>query len=124
MTYIIQNKETFQKDLYIKKTLLVENSVTPWVPKNDIKIKSIVCELSDTPLGSGNSIIRIWKNRGEASQQIVFDASFAANESSKSSATNFSHAISANDKITHSVTQIAGTDAGGHAIISFLYENV
>lgn len=124
MTYIIQSKETFQKDLYIKKTLLIENSVTPWVPKNDIKIKSIICELSDTPLGSGSSIIRIWKNRGESSQQIVFDASFAANESSKNTANDFSQVISANDKITHSVTQIAGTDAGGHAIISFLYENV
>ncbi len=124
MTYLIQHREILQKDLYIKKQLVVENSLTPWVPKSDVKIKSIVCELNDTPLGSGSSIIRIWNNRGESGQQIIFDASFSANESSKSTATNFSHSIDANDKITYSVTQIAGTDAGGHAIISFLYENV
>ena len=123
MTYIKQQKETFQKDLYIKKQLEVENSVTPWVPKIGLTIKSIVCELSDTPIGTGSSTIRIWNNRGDSSQQIVFDAVFNANDSSKTTASNFLHTIDSGDNITYSVTQVTSDDPGGQAIISFMYEN-
>lgn len=125
MTYVHQTqyKETFQKDLYLKNKLKVKHDPTPWVPKSNIRLTKIVVELKDTALGSGSSIIRLYKNYGESNQQIIFDAVFAENDRTQETSSLFSHAVAAGDEITYGVTQITSTDAGGEAIISFLYEN-
>jgi len=125
MTYIYQTqyKEKFQKDLYIKKKLSVGHNSTPWTPKVNISIKKIVVELKDTALGNGNSIVRIYKNYGDSSQQIVYDAVFSANDISQETSSLFTFAVSAGDEITYGVTQVTSNDPGGEAIISFIYEN-
>lgn len=125
MTYIRQSpyKETFQKDLYVKKKFTISNSNTPWVPKIDIVLNKIVCELKDTATGTGNTILRFYKNFGASSQAIIFDAVFAANDVSQETSTIFSFAISAGDEITYSIVSTTSNDPGGEAIISFLYQN-
>jgi hypothetical protein len=125
MTYIqqIQYKETFQKDLYIKKKFNVGNSSTPWVPKIDIVLNKIVCELKDNATGTGSTILRFYKNIGSSSQAIIFDAVFAANDVSQETNAVFSFPISAGDEVTYSVVSTTSNDPGGEAIISFLYKN-
>jgi len=125
MTYIYQSqyKEKLQKDLYVKKKLSVGHNDTPWKPKVVISIKKIVVELKDTASGSGSSIIRIYKNYGHSSQQIVYDAVFAANDISQETSSLFSFAVPEGSEITYGVTQVTSNDPGGEAIISFIYEN-
>lgn len=122
MTYLT-NKVQLQKDLYIKRSLSISDSVTPWSPKTDVTLNSIKCELKSTATGAGNSIIRIWKNRGTSNQAVIFDASFAANEATKETVASFTHAVAAGAEITYSITSITDSNPGGEAIISFLYEN-
>ena len=125
MTYISQTqyKEKFQKDLYIKKKLAVGHNNTPWTPKVNISLKKIVVELKDTALGSGSSIVRIYKNYGHSSQQIVYDAVFAANDTTQETSSLFSFSVPEGSEITYGVTQVTSDDPGGEAIISFIYEN-
>jgi hypothetical protein len=122
MTYQAK-KVQLQKDLYIKRSLSISDSVTPWSPKTDITLNSIKCELKSTATGAGNSIIRIWENRGASNQNIIFDASFAANQAVKETVSSFAYAVTAGAEITYSIIQTTATDPGGEAIISFLYEN-
>lgn len=123
MTYFKQLKEKSQKDLYIKKKFSVVDSVTPWIPKFDIVLKKIICELNDTPIGTGSSNVRFYVNRGEPTEAILFDASFSENENIKATLSNYSQIITQDSKITYSITSVASTDPGGQAIISFVYEN-
>lgn len=125
MTYIRQSqyKETFQKDLYVKKKFAVGNSSTPWVPKVGIVLNKVVCELKDTATGTGNTIVRFYKNFGGSNQAIIFDAVFAANDVSQETSSVFSFSINAGDEITYSVVSTTSNDPGGEAIISFLYQN-
>lgn len=125
MTYIVRNqiKESLQKDLYIKKKLNVSVSQTPWIPKVNITLKKIVCDLKDTALGSGNTIIRIYKNYGQASQDTIFDIVFAQNEVTQETNSIFSYSINAGDEINYGVVSVTDADPGGEAIISFIYEN-
>jgi len=105
VTYIQQSqyKETFQKDLYVKKKFAVGNSSTPWVPKVGIVLN--------------------YKNFGGSNQAIIFDAVFAANDVSQETSSVFSFSINAGDEITYSVISTTSNDPGGEAIISFLYQN-
>jgi len=123
MTYFKQTKEKFQKDLYIKKKLSVGHNETPWVPKVNITLKKIVVELKDTASGTGNTIVRIYKNYGSGSQETIFDAVFAANDVTQETSSLFSFSITAGEEITYGVTQVTSNDPGGEAIISFVYEN-
>lgn len=125
MTYIhtAQYKEKLQKDLYIKKKLSVGHNNTPWVPKVNVTLKKIVIDLKDTASGSGNTIIRIYKNYDHSNQQIIFDAVFAANDISQETNSLFSFEVLAGEEITFGVTQVTSNDPGGEAIISFVYEN-
>ena len=125
MTYISQTqyKEKFQKDLYIKKKLSIGHNNTPWIPKVNISLKKIVVELKDTALGSGSSIVRFYKNYGHSSQQIIYDAVFAENDTTQETSSLFSFLITAGEEITYGVTQVTSNDPGGEAIISFVYEN-
>lgn len=123
MTYFKQIKEKSQKDLYVKKKFSIGDSVTPWVPKFDIILKKIICELSDTPIGTGTSNIRFYINRGEPTEAILFDASFSENENIKSTLASYSQLIAQDSKITYSITSVTSIDPGGQAIISFVYEN-
>jgi hypothetical protein len=125
MTYIQQSqyKETLQKDLYIKKKFSVGNSNTPWVPKVDIVLNKIVCDLKDTATGNGSTIIRFFKNYGTSSQSIIFDAVFAANDVSQETSSVFSFSVNAGDEVTYSIISTTSSDPGGEAIISFLYRN-
>jgi hypothetical protein len=125
MTYIhtTQYKEKFQKDLYIKKKLEIGHNNTPWAPKVNITLKKIVCELKDTASGSGSSILRIHKNYGHSSQQIIFDAVFAENDVTQETSSIFSFSVSAGDEITFEVASVTSNDPGGEVIISFVYEN-
>lgn len=125
MTYISQTqyKEKFQKDLYIKKKLSVGHNNTPWTPKVNISLKKIVVELKDTALGNGSSIVRIYKNYGHSSQQIVYDAVFVANDTTQETSSLFSFSVPEGSEITYGVTQVTSDDPGGEAIISFIYEN-
>ena len=125
MTYIYSAsiKEKFQKDLYIKKKLSIGHNNTPWKPKVNILLKKIVVELKDTASGSGNSVIRLYNNYGQGSQQIIYDASFASNDASQETSSVFSFAVQAGSEITYGITQVTSNDPGGEAIISFIYEN-
>ena len=125
MTYVHQTqyKEKFQKDLYIKKKLSVEHNETPWVPKVNVTLKKIVVDLKDTASGTGNTIIRIYKNFGQSSQTTIFDAVFSANDVTQETSSLFSFAVLAGEEITYGVTQVTSNDPGGEVIISFVYEN-
>ena len=122
MTYL-PAKEQLQKDLYIKTKFSVSDSNTPWIPQFGVLLKSIVVELKDTATGTGNSVVRIWENRGESNQAIIFDATFSANEAIKETSSVFSRSVASGSEIAYSITEITSEDPGGHAIISFVYEN-
>lgn len=124
MTYFKQIKEKFQKDLYIKKSFSVMDSTTPWIPKVDIELKKIVCELNETPIGTGSSNVRFYLNKGEANESILFDANFSENENIKSTLSSYSQTVLKDSKITYSITSITSDVPGGQAIINFIYENV
>lgn len=125
MTYIHQTqyKEKLQKDLYVKKKFIIGQNSTPWSPKVDILLTKIVVEMKDTALGSGSTIVRFYKNFGHSSQQIIYDAVFAENDVTQETSSLFSFSVPAGSEITYGVTQVASADAGGEAIISFIYEN-
>jgi hypothetical protein len=122
MSYLL-NKPLLQKDLYIKKKFTVSDSTTPWIPQVNITLNSIKVELKDTATGTGNSVLRIWENRGASNQAIIFDATFSANDAIKQTNSSFSRSVTSGAEITYSITQITTGDAGGEAIISFVYEN-
>jgi len=125
MTYITRSlsRETLQKDLYIKKKFSVGVNNTPWIPKVNILITKIVCELKDTASGSGSSVIRIYKNYGTASQETIFDAVFSENQISDETNALFSYSLPAGSEVVYGITSVTSNDPGGEAIISFLYEN-
>ena len=123
MTYFAQANRQ-QKDLYIKKTLSTQHSTTPWIPKENIKITAIDMTVFTAPAGSGNTTIRVYKDRTLGSEATLFDGVFSAGETSESTATNYSQTIVAGSRITYSIISEASGSPGVDCLISFTYENI
>ena len=123
MTYFTANRK-LQKDLYVKKDLDLQDSTTPWVPKSNIRITSILVKAYTAPTGTGNTTVRVYKNKGTASEAILSDLVLNSSTVSAQTANNYSQDIEADSEITYSITTTTSVHPGKDAIINFIYELV
>ena len=124
MTYFVQARK-LHKDLYIKKTLTTQHSTTPWIPKQDIRVTSIdMIVLNTAPSGSGNTVIRVYKDRTLSSEETLFTGTFSAGETEEATTSTFSKKITAGSRITYSIVSEAAGNPGEYCLIRFTYENI
>jgi len=119
MTYL--PKKPLQKDLYIKKDLDIQDSTTPWVPQNKIKITKIKVKSYTSPTGTGNTTLRIYKDKGDSSQAVLCDLVLNSSTTQAQTGGSFSEEIDIDSKITYSITTVTSVHPGSDAIISFMY---
>jgi hypothetical protein len=114
-------RPTLQKDLYVKKDLDVQDSTTPWVPKNKINITKINVKAYTAPTGTGSTTVRIYKDKGESSQAVLCDLVLNSSTVEASTGSSFNEELDAGSKITYSITTVTSVHPGSDAIISFMY---